>query len=114
METFRKLVISVVFGALAALSCAGVSFVAHPGYPNPTHFSGTNSRAFYRATVTYPHNHISKFELLLNGNPTLVLDTPYIPGSGGGKSQARWVAWSPSKKGRSCSTLTTLLTAVEH
>lgn len=63
---------------------AGVNFVAHPGYPAPNYFSGTNSRGFYRASITYPHNHIAKFELYLNDQLTLALNTPVVPGLPGG------------------------------
>lgn len=62
---------------------AGVDFMPHPGYAAPGYFSGTNARAFYRAYVTSPHNHIAKMEILLNDIPTQTLSTPFVPGWGG-------------------------------
>lgn len=62
------------------LAYGGVEFVPHPGYPEPNYFSGTNSRAFYRAYITGAHNHIAKMEILLNDSLTHTLNTPFQPG----------------------------------
>jgi hypothetical protein len=66
--------------SLCYLAQAGIDFVPHPGYDVPLYFSGTNSRAFYRASVSPPHNHIAVFELYLNDILTLQLNTPCVPG----------------------------------
>ncbi|HRK20815.1 MAG TPA: hypothetical protein PLX06_03360 [Fimbriimonadaceae bacterium] len=66
------------------IEIAGVDFTPHPGFAAPNYFSGTNARAFYRAQVTSPHLHISKFEIYLNNFATLTLNTPYTPGMPGG------------------------------
>lgn len=82
-----------------SLSYAGIEFFPHYGYPSPVYFSGTNARAFYRAQVTPPHNHIARFDLYLNDFPTLVLNTPVVPGAGGGGEPGQSTGLIPVQEG---------------
>lgn len=94
----RALVAHIMVLAVS-LSYSGIEFFPHYGYPSPVYFSGTNARAFYRAQITAPHNHIAKFELYLNDLPTLVLNTPVVPGGGGGGEPGQGTGLIPVQEG---------------
>ena len=66
----RRIACKAAWIALMCLVCqfcfAGVTFTPHPGYPSPNFFSGTNARAFYHASLTFPNFHISQVQLIAN------------------------------------------------
>lgn len=95
----RLMLTGLLSSFLASLSIAGIEFFPHYGYPSPVYFSGTNSRAFYRVQVTAPHNHIAKLEIYLNNMPTLVLNTPVLPGGGGGGEPGQGTGLIPVQEG---------------
>lgn len=78
----RKTICCLLCAVVSCYARAGVDFVPHPGYSTPLYFSGTNARAFYRASVTSPHNHIKTIKLELNDIETLSKTTPAMQTGG--------------------------------
>lgn len=82
MRSIITWVLSAGCTALSAISLAGIAITPHPGYPKPNYFSGTNSRAFFRAVGTAPHVHIQKIEIYLNDIKTVSDHYPPPPTQG--------------------------------
>lgn len=71
MKRTLRMMIAIASASICTNAAAGIDFEPHIDWPAPLHFSGTNSRAFYKATVTYPTVHIERAEIYVDNELTL-------------------------------------------